>query len=118
MWILPGNLFRKDKIILALALVTPILAIIGLVCLQIPLLLNQIPSICIIKNIFGVECPGCGMMRALSHLINGNINQSIELNWKAVVIGPLLVGIYLNWVFTVVRGNRKHSSALRNLYRN
>ena len=35
---------------------------------------------CSIKNLLGVDCPGCGMQRAFIALLRGNLNESLKLN--------------------------------------
>ncbi len=47
-------------------------------------------SLCLIKNLFGVECPGCGMTRALSALLHGNLVSAVQFNRAVVIVGPLL----------------------------
>ena len=38
---------------------------------------RQLP--CFYKSAFGIECPGCGMQRALIALLRGNLADSIRL---------------------------------------
>ena len=47
-------------------------------------------SLCLIYNIFGVRCPGCGMTRALSCAVHGRFKQAVQYNWLVVVVFPLL----------------------------
>jgi hypothetical protein len=47
-------------------------------------------GLCLVKYLFGVECPGCGMTRALSALAHGDIVSAIHFNSMVVLIGPLL----------------------------
>jgi hypothetical protein len=49
-------------------------------------------SLCLLKNTLGIECPGCGMTRAVYCLLHGRIEESLSYN---IGIVPLvLAGIY------------------------
>src|ERR1051326_325763 len=64
-----------------------------------PLLLIVVPtawlerrrSFCIIKNLTGHNCPGCGMTRAISSASHGQFTQAVRYNKLVVVVLPLLV---------------------------
>lgn len=47
-------------------------------------------GLCLVTYLFGVECPGCGMTRALSALAHGDVVSAIHFNRLVVIIGPLL----------------------------
>ena len=49
-------------------------------------------STCIIKYIFGIECPTCGMTRAIISLFSGDIKGYFKFNFMAI---PLLCTVYL-----------------------
>ena len=49
---------------------------------------------CFFKSTFGIECPGCGMQRALIALLRGNFTESLYYNSALI---PLL--ITLAWLF-------------------
>lgn len=49
------------------------------------------PSLCLIRRIFGVPCPGCGMTRAVSCAIHGHPRRAIAYNSRVVIVLPLLV---------------------------
>ena len=53
-------------------------------------LLESGHSICLIKNVFGVECPGCGMTRAILSVLHGNLVGAFQYNKLIVVVFPLL----------------------------
>lgn len=58
-------------------------------------------SICLIYNVFGVRCPGCGMTRALSCAVHGRFKQAFQYNWLVVVVLPLLGYVWLRGLLRV-----------------
>lgn len=66
-------------------------------------LLDTAPSICIYKLIFGVECPGCGMTRAISKLLHGYPVQAFRQNHLVLIVVPLLAFIGLRSLLKDIR---------------
>ncbi|HYK85500.1 MAG TPA: DUF2752 domain-containing protein [Ktedonobacteraceae bacterium] len=58
-------------------------------------------SICLIYNVFGVRCPGCGMTRALSCAVHGRFKQAFQYNRLVVVVLPLLGFLWLRGLWQV-----------------
>jgi hypothetical protein len=58
----------------------------GYVFLYLLSLLNSDYSgtLCLVKNITGYPCPGCGMGRASIELFKGNIRESLHFHWWAI----------------------------------
>ena len=46
----------------------------------------------------GLQCPGCGSLRALHELAHGNVAAAIGLNLVAAAVAPLLAYWWLRWV--------------------
>ena len=60
------------------------------------------PSLCLIRRVFGVPCPGCGMTRALSCAVHGHPRRAIAYNNRVIIVLPLLImawarGLRLEW---------------------
>jgi hypothetical protein len=55
-------------------------------------------SLCLIRNVFGVLCPGCGMTRAISCVFHGNFKQALQYNKLVVLVFPLLCYVWLRSV--------------------
>lgn len=63
-----------------------------------------LPHTCMSRQLFGVECPGCGLTRSVIHLAEGDLKSSWQrhrLGWLlgfaiAVQIPYRLAGIYLH----------------------
>ncbi len=76
--------------------------------LLLPVVLYMIPtkgvysgeSICIFTNIFGVECWGCGITRAIFSALYFRFAEAWEYNRLVIIVLPLLL---LLWLKTVVR---------------
>jgi hypothetical protein len=58
-------------------------------------------SVCIHKSIFGIECPFCGMSRALYEMVHLNFNNAIQRNF---VVIPFVITIFC-WTSTIVFKN-------------
>lgn len=58
------------------------------------------PSVCLIKNIIHVECPGCGITKAISSIFHGELINAYKYNHMIVVIFPVLC--YL-WIKNIVK---------------
>jgi len=71
-------------------------AILVVVLYLIPIEGNKIlENLCLIKNIFGVECPGCGMTRAFLSILHFDFDAAIAYNWKCIFVFPIVVILYL-----------------------
>jgi hypothetical protein len=46
---------------------------------------------CQVRRWTGLSCPGCGMTRAASAALNGNILEALRLNFLGVILLPLAV---------------------------
>ena len=49
---------------------------------------------CVFRKITGLQCPGCGMTRALTALVHGNPAEAMEYNALSLTLIPL-IGIFL-----------------------
>lgn len=49
--------------------------------------------VCLFKRMTGYDCPGCGGLRALHHLLRGDLWQAFRLN-PLVVVGLPLLGVW------------------------
>jgi len=61
------------------------------------------PSICIFKNIFNFDCPGCGMMRAISCVFHLQFIKAFNYNKMIIIIFPLLTYIYIKYIIFLYR---------------
>lgn len=59
---------------------------------------------CLYKKIFGVECPGCGMQRAIIALFKGNFQDSFSLYPPLIFVLSLLVLLAIHLKFNLKHG--------------
>ncbi|NDW19812.1 DUF2752 domain-containing protein [Dysgonomonas sp. 216] len=57
--------------------------------------LNEQHSICLFKNIFGIECFGCGITRAIVSAIQFDFVGAFNFNKLIVIVFPLLIFIWI-----------------------
>jgi hypothetical protein len=60
-------------------------------------------SLCLFKNLFGIECPGCGMTRALSGVLHGDFAGAFQYNKMIVAVFPLLAYLFIKAVAKELR---------------
>ncbi len=53
------------------------------------------PIICLTKNIFGIECPGCGITRAIASIFHADFVSALRYNRFIVIVFPLLCYAYM-----------------------
>ncbi|MGH8872616.1 MAG: DUF2752 domain-containing protein [Acidimicrobiia bacterium] len=83
----------KDRLVL----VAPV-AMIGLLALLTPS--DDGPTLCPFALCTGIACPGCGMTRAASHLIRGDLTAALGYHPLVPLIASMSVG---GWVWYVLR---------------
>lgn len=48
------------------------------------------PAMCPSKRFFDIECLGCGMTRAVMHLIHFDLESAIYYNGLSLIVAPVL----------------------------
>lgn len=48
-------------------------------------------TVCPVKLLFGVPCPGCGMTRAAGMVLSGNIAEGIQMNPNVILVTIIAV---------------------------
>lgn len=54
--------------------------------------------VCPLKTMTGLDCPGCGMTRALRALTHGQLGAAADHNLLLVVALPLLIVLWALWL--------------------
>lgn len=62
--------------------------------------------VCPTKYFLGIDCPGCGLMRATHDLVTGNVAGALDHNVLIVVAAPLVIMLWVRWFLRSWRGTR------------
>lgn len=60
--------------------------------------------LCLLNAMTGIECPGCGMIRAVHALLTGDLLLAMHSNLLLVAALPLLAVLGVRWTVRRVRG--------------
>lgn len=55
------------------------------------------PTICGFANCTGVACPGCGLTRAVGHLVRGNLTEALRYHPLVLLVVAELLGAWTIW---------------------
>lgn len=64
-------------------------------------------SICLIKNIFGVECWGCGITKAVIAAIQFDFARAYHYNKLIIIVMPLIVYLWGKAVLKITQNIEK-----------
>lgn len=78
--------------------------------------LEEHRSVCLFRNVFGIKCPGCGMIRALSCVAHGNFSKAFHYNRLVVIVLPLLCSAWLRGVTTGYRSDNSITTSRCSAY--
>lgn len=60
--------------------------------------------LCPTRALFGVDCPGCGGLRATHDLLCGNVSGALDHNVLIVVFIPVAIYFWVRWAVRAWRG--------------
>lgn len=60
--------------------------------------------LCPTQALFGVDCPGCGVMRGTHDLITGDVRGALDHNILLVVLVPIAAVLWVRWALRAWRG--------------
>lgn len=88
----------RTKLLVFLYIVFPI------VLFMVPLdWLQKQPTICFVKNIFGVNCFGCGITKAVISGVQLNFTKAFEYNKMVIIVLPMLMYVWFNHLKSLVQ---------------
>ena len=61
---------------------------------------------CFYKSVFGIECPGCGMQRAIIALLRGDLQESLKL-YPALIPTMILIAFLAIHIFFKLKNGAK-----------
>ncbi|MBR1889921.1 MAG: DUF2752 domain-containing protein [Alloprevotella sp.] len=67
---------------------------IGVTCFCDPSLNVWAPK-CTFKMLTGLQCPGCGLQRAMFALLHGHVTEAMGYNWFLIIVTPYLLLLVL-----------------------
>lgn len=67
-------------------------------------------GLCPFKALTGWDCPGCGGLRAVNDLSNGELSSAWHSNALVVSLVPVAVLLWLGWVVVATTGRRPRLS--------
>ena len=62
--------------------------------------------LCPTQALFGVDCPGCGLLRGTHDLVTGNVAGALDHNVLLAAAAPLVVVLWIRWFLRSWRGRR------------
>src|SRR4029077_17435474 len=63
----------------------------------------HIYPVCSFHRLTGLDCPGCGSLRALHQLFHGHVGTALQLNALTVLSVPLLGGLGAWFLWTKIK---------------
>lgn len=66
-------------------------------------LFDHTHTLCLVHNLTGAECWGCGMTRAVVSVMYLDFEAAWAYNRAVVVVAPLLVWLWLKWIYRELR---------------
>lgn len=81
--------------------------------------LAEAPSVCLFRTLWGIECLGCGMTRAMVSVMHMDFSRALSYNRLVILVFPAMVtflivdllSLYRKYVrFTIARKKRTFES--------
>ena len=82
-----------------------------LILISIPVLFLLLPvstfekgtSLCLIRAVFGIHCPGCGTVRAISSIFHFEFLSAFNYNRSIIIVFPLLGYVWLKYIMIEIQ---------------
>ena len=76
-----------------------------LASVTIPPFHREVFTICLLQDVFGIPCPGCGLTRAFLFLGHGDFRSALELNVNSLLAYTLVALLWLQSAYNAVTHN-------------
>ena len=73
-----------------------------LASVTIPPFHREVFTICLLQDVFGIPCPGCGLTRAFLFLGHGDFRSALALNVNSLLVFSVVVLLWLHSAFNVL----------------
>ena len=60
-------------------------------------------TLCLVHNLTGAECWGCGMARALMSLMYLDFDAAWDFHRGVVVVAPVLAWLWVKWIYRLTK---------------
>jgi hypothetical protein len=74
---------------------------------------DQGPTLCLSKLLAGIECFGCGMTRAIMHLIHLDFRAAAGFNKLCFIVFPVLGFLWTQWFLKDYKRLQQQRKAFR-----
>jgi len=64
-------------------------------------------NVCLVKNLFGINCYGCGTTRAILSAIHLEFEKAWHYNKMVIIVLPLLIFLWLKMLNGIPRSGEK-----------
>jgi hypothetical protein len=71
-------------------------------------------SLCLYKNVFDFDCPGCGLTRGIMHLLHLDFTSAWDFSPLSFIAAPLLGMVWIHLLGKLM--NKRFFSFLEKLY--
>ena len=62
---------------------------------------------CLVKQITGLSCPGCGLLRAVHAALHGRLAEAVSYNYWLLLTVPYVVALAMTWLLPAGRLKEK-----------
>lgn len=71
-------------------------------------------DLCLIKALTHRNCPGCGMTRAISCVLHGEIDRALEHHPLVIVVFPALCALFLKRAYNLYQNIKEENYSVGN----
>lgn len=100
---------KKGKLISGVTIAVMILTPVVLLVLPVNYFDNG-TTLCPSKRFFDIECPGCGMTRAIMHLIHFDLESALYYNSLSLIVAPVLAAWWCWQIWKMATGWKRSAS--------
>lgn len=91
-----------------------VLAALGIVYASVDPAAHQWMPRCVVHELTGLSCPGCGFQRFLHALLHGRVGEAVAYNYWLVAVLPYALALVVAWLWPDGRTKDRMRSVLEN----